>query len=174
MRILTIGEAMVELAPSGEAGLYQLGYAGDTFNTAWYLRALRPDIETSFFTRVGADGLSDDFLARMREAGIGTDHVTRVTDRTLGLYLIQLNQGERSFAYWRDTSAARSLADDGTALAVAMAAHDLIYFSGITLAVLGRPSARCSWSSYARRGPGARPSPSIRTCAPGCGAARMR
>lgn len=137
MKILSIGECMVELAPAGEAGLYQLGFAGDTFNTSWYLRALRPDRTTSFFTRIGTDALSDEFLDRMRAAGIGTDHVARMPDRTLGLYLISLTEGERSFSYWRDSSAARALADREAELSAAMAAHDLLYFSGITLAILG-------------------------------------
>lgn len=127
---------MVELAPLQADTSYQLGFAGDTFNTAWYLRALRPDVATSFFTCIGTDGISDDFLARMQEAGLGTAHVARLPERTLGLYLIMLNAGERSFAYWRESSAARLLADQGAALSAAMAAHDVIYFSGITLAVL--------------------------------------
>ncbi|TNF19359.1 MAG: sugar kinase [Rhodobacteraceae bacterium] len=52
------------------------------------------------------------------------------------MYLISLNNGERSFSYWRDTSAARLLADDEVAMAAAMESADLIYFSGITLAIL--------------------------------------
>lgn len=128
---------MVEVAPSGVPEGYKLGFAGDTFNTAWYLRQLRPDIQTSFFTRIGQDGLSETVLARMAGEGIGTDHVMQMADRTLGLYLIQLKHGERSFAYWREASAARCLADDAQALADACAAHDLIYVSGITLAIVG-------------------------------------
>ena len=37
-RCIAIGECMVELAPAQD-GLYRVGYAGDTFNTAWYLQA---------------------------------------------------------------------------------------------------------------------------------------
>jgi len=42
-RVTTIGECMVELAPEQQAGLFQQGFAGDTFNTLWYLKSLRPD-----------------------------------------------------------------------------------------------------------------------------------
>ena len=41
-RIVCVGECMVELAPAGD-GLYRRGFAGDTFNTAWYLRRKLPD-----------------------------------------------------------------------------------------------------------------------------------
>ena len=37
MRVLAIGECMAELAPSDTDGDFRLGFAGDTFNTAWYL-----------------------------------------------------------------------------------------------------------------------------------------
>lgn len=41
-RIVGVGEAMVELSPAGE-GLYQLGFAGDTFNTVWHMSQLLGD-----------------------------------------------------------------------------------------------------------------------------------
>lgn len=127
---------MAELAPLEMAGDYRLGYAGDTFNTAWYMRQLRPDREVSYFSAVGTDDLSVDMLRFMDEAGIGRTHVSQVRERNLGLYMISLQEGERSFSYWRDHSAARLLADDDAALASAMDSVDVIYFSGITLAIL--------------------------------------
>ena len=36
LAVLAVGEAMVELSASDEGGLWHLGYAGDTLNTAWY------------------------------------------------------------------------------------------------------------------------------------------
>ena len=42
-RILAIGECMVELAPAVAANTYKVGFAGDTMNTAWYLRRLLGD-----------------------------------------------------------------------------------------------------------------------------------
>lgn len=32
---LSVGECMVEMAPA-DGGTYRMGFAGDTFNTAWY------------------------------------------------------------------------------------------------------------------------------------------
>lgn len=136
MRVVAIGECMVELAPAGD-GLFALGYAGDTFNTAWYLRHLLPPAAVvSYLSAVGTDAVSDRMLDFMANEGIATHHVQRVAGRGAGLYLIQLTNGERSFAYWRATSAARLLADDRARLDAAMDGADLIYLSGITLAIL--------------------------------------
>ncbi len=127
---------MAELAPLDMVGDYRLGYAGDTFNTAWYLRQLNPDQDVSYLSAVGCDAISADMLRFMAEAGIGTDHIARCPGHSVGLYMISLIDGERSFSYWRDTSAARLLARDETAMIAAIDAADLVYFSGITLAIL--------------------------------------
>lgn len=127
---------MVEMAPAGEPDHFKMGFAGDTFNTAWYLRAMRPDVSTRYFSQVGTDAVSDAMLSTMTDAGIDTHFVARNPGRTVGLYMISLQNGERSFSYWRTQSAARHLADDADALAQAMSASDLIYFSGISIAIL--------------------------------------
>ena len=59
-----------------------------------------------------------------------------ITSRTIGLYAIQLNNGERNFAYWRENSAARLIADDQKILKHMLGGADIIPFSGITLAIL--------------------------------------
>jgi 2-dehydro-3-deoxygluconokinase len=140
MRVLSIGEVMVELSGAGE-GLWRMGFAGDTYNTAWHLAALRPGWRVAYGTRLGPDPMSQAALAAMAEAGIATDWVQRDPVRSIGLYLISLRDGERSFAYWRDTSAARLLADDDAWLNAALGWAEAIYFSGITLAILA-PEAR--------------------------------
>ncbi|SDF46423.1 sugar kinase [Limimaricola pyoseonensis] len=149
-RILSIGECMAELAPTEIPGEYRLGFAGDTFNTAWYLARLRPDATVSYCTAVGTDTLSSQMRAAFGEAGIDDSHVYALPDRTVGLYLISLDRGERSFSYWRGQSAARHLADDPEALVRAMDAADLVYFSGITLAILS-PAARQTLLEALRR-----------------------
>lgn len=136
MHFLSIGECMAELAPTDVSGHFRLGYAGDTFNTAWYLQKLCPGSTVSYFTALGTDELSTRMSAAIAETGIRTDDIIRLPDRTIGMYLISLKDGERSFTYWRDTAAARHLADDPVPLKRAMAQADLVYFSGITLAIL--------------------------------------
>ncbi|SDZ40701.1 2-keto-3-deoxygluconate kinase [Jannaschia faecimaris] len=136
-RIVCIGECMIEMAPTTRDAEYRMGFAGDTMNTAWYLRRLLPHSdEVDYFTAVGSDAASGqmvDFLAR---EGLGTAHVLRRADRTIGLYMIQLQDGERSFSYWRGQSAARTLAQDAGPLSDALDRAQVAYFSGITLAIL--------------------------------------
>ena len=116
MRILSIGEAMVELGQSDQPGLWRLGIAGDTLNTAWYLRRLLgADWQVDYLSRVGQGAFSQQMVDFLVAEGIGATHVGRDPDREIGLYAISLKDGERSFAYWRDTSAAKRLADDPAA-----------------------------------------------------------
>lgn len=135
-RLLSIGECMVELSQAGE-GLLRKGFAGDTLNTAWYARACFPsDWSIDYFTAVGDDPMSTDMLAMMEGAGIGTSQILRIPGKTPGLYLITLKDGERTFSYWRDTAAAKKLADDADHLRAAIDTAEIIYFSGITLGIL--------------------------------------
>jgi 2-dehydro-3-deoxygluconokinase len=139
LKILSLGEVMMELSPQ-EPGLWRSAFAGDTFNTAWYLAALRPQWQISYGTRLGTDAMSEAAIAAMGEAGISTRWVTRDPSRNIGLYAISTRNGERSFTYWRGQSAARGLADDADWLKQALDAADVVYLSGITLAIL--PSDR--------------------------------
>jgi 2-dehydro-3-deoxygluconokinase len=155
LRFLSIGECMIELAPQSD-GRYGLGYAGDTFNTAWYARRLAgPDIEVAYLTAIGDDAPSQGLAAFIQAAGIRPEITVR-PGRTIGLYLITLTGGERSFSYWRSTSAARTLADDLTDLP-GIAAGDMAMFSGITLAILPDDGRRTLLDALARaRAHGAR------------------
>lgn len=150
-RFASIGECMVELAPL-ESGLYRRGFAGDTLNTAWYLRALldRKHSLVKYVTGVGSDALSDEMIRFVAGAGIDSSAIERIADRTVGLYLITLNGAERSFTYWRNDSAAKLLASVGARLDAALADIDVAYFSGITLAILSPEHRRTLFKSLAR------------------------
>jgi 2-dehydro-3-deoxygluconokinase len=137
MRVVCIGECMVEFLRQ-ENGLWRQGFAGDSLNVAWAMRALLPDsVQIDYLTRVGSDSLSDDMVHMLQRTDIGTQWITRDERRTVGLYTIQTDDtGERSFSYWRSDSAARGLAQDGAVLKAALHGADLVYLSGITLAIL--------------------------------------
>ena len=136
-RILSIGEAMVELSGAGQPDLWRAGIAGDTLNTAWYLRRLLgADWQVGYLTRVGTGPFSDRAVGFMAAEGLDVTHIARDPAREIGLYAITLADGERSFSYWRDGSAARRLADDPAVLARALEGCALAYLSGITLAIL--------------------------------------
>lgn len=150
MRFLAIGECMAEFGPPDPSGAYQMSFAGDTFNTAWYLARLCPDVDVSYFTAVGDDAISRQLLAFLERSEISGSHILTVPGKTIGLYLISVKDGERSFAYWREHSAARMLADDPQALDAAISGSDMVYFSGITLAILAEPARRRLLDSLGR------------------------
>ena len=120
-----------------------IGYAGDTYNTAVYLRrtadVLGTDVEVGYLTGLG----DDEDSAAMRTAWAAEGIVDRsvVLDGLLpGLYTVRVDdRGERRFSYWRSSSAARHLFT-----ATEWVEHlegDVIHLSGITLQ-LASPAAR--------------------------------
>ncbi len=138
--IIAVGEAMIEMAVT-DKNFFRRGFAGDTFNTIWYMaKMLGSQFDIGFVTNVGVDSISDTFLEEIRSDGLKTNRIQKVSDRTMGLYMIELEGSERSFHYWRNNSAARLLADDGKWLSEAFSNTSLIHFSGITLAILSKES----------------------------------
>jgi 2-dehydro-3-deoxygluconokinase len=141
-RITVLGECMVELSPEasdGGAPLYRMGFAGDTFNTAIYMARLGDEV--AYCTALGqGDPFSEGVLSAMRREGIDTRLVRQVENRLPGLYAIVLDEhGERKFHYWRERAPIRDLFSAHTAdqLIEAARASDLVYLSGVTLAVIG-------------------------------------
>ncbi|MEI9401278.1 sugar kinase [Mesorhizobium argentiipisi] len=133
--IASIGECMLEL--SGRSGSdWRLGFAGDTFNTLWALHALSPERPATYVTAFGDDPFSRDQIAFFAENGIGVGNSPVIAGARPGLYAITLTGAERAFTYWRSDAAARQLASDPTALAKSLEDQALVYFSGITLAIL--------------------------------------
>lgn len=140
-RLLAIGEVMAEIRTSGDGG-FAMGFAGDTYNTAVYAaRALGMAGEVAYLTRVGTEPLSAALMEQAAEEGIDVTHVAVDPDRNIGIYSVSTDaHGERSFHYWRADSAARRLfAVEETAMFMPQA--EIIYLSGITLAIL-TPVAR--------------------------------
>lgn len=133
--VASIGECMLELSGSGEE--WRMGHAGDSFNTLWALRALLPaEWRTDYVSAFGDDPFSKSQLAFFAAHDIGTAASPRLEGERPGLYAITLRGAERSFTYWRNDAAARRLADDPALLAQSLAGRALVYFSGITLAIL--------------------------------------
>jgi 2-dehydro-3-deoxygluconokinase len=139
-RIVCIGEAMLELTRDGDG--WRLGYGGDTLNTAIHLARAGHDV--AYLTAIGCDPLSAGLKAEWAAEGLDTSLVLTHPTRSTGLYAISTDDtGERSFSYWRDTSAAREMfALPGIEAALAAAEQaDLIVYSLISLAILP-PEAR--------------------------------
>ena len=138
-RIALLGECLIELNGEPFGNMYQT-FGGDTLNTAVYLaRLMSGAVEVQYLTAIGTDALSEGMLRRWRAEGLETSAVLRDPTRLPGLYLIQLDeQGERSFLYWRRQSAARYLLrhPEFERVAAALAEAEIIYVTGISLAIL--------------------------------------
>lgn len=136
--VICLGEVMVEVslddATPDTAGI---GFAGDTFNTSVYLKRSAPALSVAYATKLGPDRLSDRIVALMEREALATDLVLRSPDRMPGLYAISTDaSGERSFLYWRDRAAVRTLFQPPALDLAALKGTSLLYLSAITLAIL--------------------------------------
>ena len=136
-RIVLFGEGMIE-----ERADAAFAWGGDVVNTAVYLarQTAHLGVRPELMSAMGADAGSEAIVAAWAAQGVGVDHVLRDPVRTAGRYKISLGpDGQRSFAYDRDRSAARSFFEhaeaDGT-LDWAVCA-DILYLTGITLSIFG-------------------------------------
>ncbi|HEX6001670.1 MAG TPA: sugar kinase [Hyphomicrobiaceae bacterium] len=137
-RVASIGECMIELSQAA-GGLLARSWGGDTLNTAVYLARL--GVAVDYVTALGDDPLSDEMVDAWKAEGVGTRLVLRVPGRVPGLYLITTDDaGQRRFNYWRDSAPARLLFDlpETPAIVAAIAGYDLVYLSGISLALYGK------------------------------------
>ena len=78
MKILSIGECMAEFSPDEQLGKFNLGFAGDTFNTAWYIANNHADVNSAYFSKVGDDELSDQMLKFMSDNQVDTTYIKTV------------------------------------------------------------------------------------------------
>ncbi|MBM1171789.1 sugar kinase [Microvirga arabica] len=136
-RVACIGECMIELREEADGRLSR-SFGGDTLNTAVYLARLGSQVD--YITALGDDSWSDELIAAWKAEGVGTGRVLRLPGRLPGLYIIQTDpKGERRFSYWRETAAARLLfqATEARTIIDSLTGDDLVYFSGISLALYG-------------------------------------
>lgn len=138
-RIVSFGECMVELRRK-DGPLMVQSYGGDTLNTATYLARLSEGrLNVSYATALGeADAFSHAMVAGWSDEGIDISYIRRLSGQLPGLYTIDVDaKGERTFAYWRDNSAARKYFDEpGSPIETGFDAFDVFYFSGISIAIL--------------------------------------
>ena len=136
--IAVIGEAMVELSDNTD----QLNFAGDSLNTAIYLkRELHNKKNTvAFFSALGNDLNSEKMIKFIESEGLTTNFIERRVNSGPGKYKIVTDKkGERNFHYWRDESAAKTLFSKPCAVKFQnLLEFDLVYITGISIAILPR------------------------------------
>jgi len=137
-KVLVIGEVMAELTQHGNH--FTRATAGDIFNMAYYAKALLGrNAEICLYTALGRDTVSKQILLDIEISGVSPRLIKSSETKLPGLYLVEHDaQGERRFSYWRGQSAARQMLDGESeeTLAETFSGFDIIYLSGITLAIL--------------------------------------
>ena len=151
IQIAIIGECMIELSSvqsnigSKETTIKQ-SFGGDGMNTAIYLKKLAEDaIDVHYVSSMGTDPQSHSLIKQWQDHGINTDSVLINSAKHAGLYMIQNDDdGERTFQYWRNDSAARYMVqhNDFEQTIAKLRDFDAIYLSGISLAIL--PEQDCN------------------------------
>ncbi|WP_022941552.1 sugar kinase [Psychromonas hadalis] len=144
--VAIIGECMVELKKV--AGSVDQSFGGDTLNTAVYLSRLtrQQGITTSYVTGLGKDPFSKEMIDAWQKEGINTEMVYQSTNKLPGMYAIETeDDGERRFFYWRNDSAAKYWIREHSqqSLIKKLSAHQVIYLSGISLAILADDCREC-------------------------------
>ena len=135
--IYLFGECMIELINHSSNTMKQ-SFAGDVFNTAVYLKRLFSNLNVGIVTAVGQDHFSDDMVQYFESENLNTDFVFHSQDKIPGLYSIKVDEdGERSFTYWREKSAARSVMSFTDEMVIQqLGKGDIFFFSGISLGVV--------------------------------------
>ncbi|MBC3765806.1 sugar kinase [Neptunicella marina] len=145
-RIYFIGECMLELKAKDESTMAQ-SFAGDVYNSAVYLKRAFPQILSGMVTVIGQNTISHRMSQRFLQEQLNTDFVFEHETKSPGVYLIETDaQGERTFTFWRNDSAARQLMqffDDGMVNQLSTA--DMVFFSGVALAVIVPESRELFW-----------------------------
>lgn len=137
-----IGECMVELTGTSldDLASSDAGFGGDTLNTAAYLAACMGSSGSSrFVTALGNDPLSISMVNAWKALSIDVSGVIHLDGELPGIYAIEnIAGGDRKFHYWRAQSAATSMASSQNLPKVltSIADADLVYLSGISLAIL--------------------------------------
>ncbi|WP_342805127.1 sugar kinase [Alteromonas sp. M12] len=135
--IVMIGECMMELSQYGDDKFHK-GFAGDTFNSSVYMKRAFEQLNVNFMSCIGSDTVSTQLLDMLQLEGLDNRFIEVDEKRIMGAYMVQTDdQGERSFLYWRNDSAAKLLMQNLSKNAEqALQDCQLIFFSGITLAIL--------------------------------------
>lgn len=134
--VILVGEGMLELS-ARPGGQWQLGYGGDTLNTAIHLA--RAGCRVTYASALGSDAFSGNLRAQWEAEGLDCSLLLTDPARSTGLYSISLDAaGERTFSYWRSDSAARQMfaLPGSEMLAERLAGADVLGFSLISLAIM--------------------------------------
>lgn len=135
MQVVSVGEVVIELTRAPD-GRFDLGYGGDTFQTAVYLA--RRGAKVALATALGSDRYSEQAVAAAAAEGVATNLMLRINDRVPGISLVEPDRrSDHHCEVWRESSPARQLFElpGWDRVAEQLVAARLVYFSGVTLSL---------------------------------------
>jgi 2-dehydro-3-deoxygluconokinase len=144
-KAIFIGECMIEISGNMEqitnsSAKININFGGDTFNSAIYFsRISQKKIKTCFVTALGQDTFSKKMISRFKTEKIDCQFIRTDGQNPPGLYSIETDyEGNREFSYWRSNSPAKKLfkGPKGKKLIKDLSYADIIYYSGISVAIL--------------------------------------
>ncbi|MBV1900157.1 MAG: sugar kinase [Kordiimonadaceae bacterium] len=150
MKIAFVGECMFEERAQGlQTNDYgqQVVIGGDTLNAAVYFSRLNRNKNTEVFyvSLVGGGPKDAAVIEEIQAEDINCDLIEQVPGSATGSYKVYVaDDGERSFSYDRSCAPARALFEGATGdfRIQKVAQFDVLYVTGITLAVLYEPSRK--------------------------------
>jgi 2-dehydro-3-deoxygluconokinase len=148
MKIVTFGEIMLRLAPSGfqrfvQAHSFEASFGGGEANVAVSLANFGETVE--FVTRLPMNELGEACLASLRACNVGTTHILRGGDR-LGIYFLETGAAQRGskVIYDRAGSAFAALQPGMVDWKAVFAGADWFHWTGITPAVSQGAAETCA------------------------------
>jgi len=156
--VVTAGETMALVVPTARgrlrhAGELALSIGGAESNVAIALARL--GVPAGWLSLVGEDELGELVLHRVRAEGVDTRGVRRVADRPTGLYLREEVAGALRVHYYRQGSAASTLAP-GAFDAAVLDGAEFLHLTGITGALSAEAAAFLPWAARTARDAGVR------------------
>ncbi len=157
-RVVTAGETMMLVAPSGpgrlrHAGTVTLSIGGAESNVAIGLSRL--GIPASWVSALGEDEPGELVLHRVRAEGVDTAAVRRVPGRPTGLYLREEVAGATRVYYYRRGSAASTLAPGAFDPSILDGAA-FLHLTGITGALSAESAEFLGWAAKTAAAAGVR------------------
>jgi 2-dehydro-3-deoxygluconokinase len=147
MRVVTFGEVMLRLAPSGKyrlsqvlPGELQATFGGGELNVA--VSIARQGGESAFMTALPDNVVTDSFVAELRRWNVQSDLIARDKVGRFGIYFIETGANQRGGAvtYDRDQACVALRGPDRYDWEKAFAGADWFHITGITPA-LSEPAA---------------------------------
>ena len=147
--VLVVGEPLHEILQQ-DPDTASRGFGGDALNVAVYLARESPSLRVYLGSGVGDDPATASMMETCRTEGLDLTFLRRVPGTRTGHYTVVVDaSGERSFRYRRRDSPFRGLFDTDEHPLPDPAGVDLLWFSGVGMAVL-HEAGRQRLFDYAR------------------------